>query len=184
MGRRVPRGGAGVIMTARQRSAGLALLLSCGCLLAALPDGRRLQGASPAPARTAQGVAPSSPEPPLADAPSAPSAAPGPGTAPAAASPVDPPVPVVALRVRVPASAADGQELEYRTCVENTSPAAAHHVLVRNPLPANARFVRANPEPTAQEPDLLWQLGTLEPRACREIVLVLAPTGPGDVRNC
>src|SRR5262249_26383167 len=32
--------------------------------------------------------------------------------------------------------------------------------------------------------ELLWQLGTLPPGACREIVLVLVPTGPGDVKNC
>src|SRR5262245_39311848 len=61
--------------------------------------------------------------------------------------PVDPPVPTVALRVRVVAASAPEQEIEYRICVHNTSPAAAHHVLVRNPLPVNARFVRAVPEP-------------------------------------
>jgi uncharacterized repeat protein (TIGR01451 family) len=98
--------------------------------------------------------------------------------------PEDPPVPVVAIRVRVPATAGLGQEVEYRLCVENCSAAAAHHVLIRNPLPANTRFVRANPEPAAREPELLWQLGTLEPGVCREIVLVLVPTGPGDLKNC
>lgn len=96
----------------------------------------------------------------------------------------DPPTPVVALRVRVPACAAAGQELEYHICVENVSAAPAHHVLVRNPLPAHARFVRAKPEPNSKEPELVWQLGTLAPCACCEIVLVLAPTGTGDVENC
>src|SRR6266404_2627120 len=119
-------------------------------------------------------------EPPFADAlapvPTKPTAA--------GAEPADPPAPVVVLRVRVPASAAAGQELEYRICVENCSPAAAHHVLVRNPLPAGAHFVRANPEPSVREPELLWRLGTLEAGAKREIVLVLAPTGSGDVKNC
>jgi uncharacterized repeat protein (TIGR01451 family) len=93
-------------------------------------------------------------------------------------------VPVVAIRVRVPAFAAAGQEIKYHICVENCSQAAAHHVLVRNPLPANARLVRADPEPTAREPELLWRLGTLEGGACREIVLVLAPTGAGEITNC
>jgi uncharacterized repeat protein (TIGR01451 family) len=97
--------------------------------------------------------------------------------------PVDPPTPAVTLRVRVPATAAAGQDLEYHLHVENCSPAPAHHVLVRNPLPANARFVRAVPEPDEREPELRWRLGTLEPCACREIVLVLAPTGTGDVEN-
>jgi uncharacterized repeat protein (TIGR01451 family) len=93
-------------------------------------------------------------------------------------------VPVVAIRVRVAAVSTPQQEIEYHICVHNTSPAAAHHVLVRNPLPPNARFVRARPEPSEQEPELLWQLGTLPPGVCRELVLVLAPTDDNDVKNC
>lgn len=108
-----------------------------------------------------------------------------PPRAPAAADcPVDPPIPVVALRVRVPAVAAPGQELEYRICVENCSRAAAHHVVVRNPIPPTARLVRVSPEPAARDPELLWRFGTLPAGACKEIVLVLAPTGAGDVQNC
>jgi uncharacterized repeat protein (TIGR01451 family) len=98
--------------------------------------------------------------------------------------PQDPPVPVVVLSVRVPASTAAGQELLYHLCVENCSAAAAHHVVVRNPLPAGARFVRSDPQPSAREPELLWTLGTLEPGQRRDIVLVLAPTGMEDVKNC
>jgi uncharacterized repeat protein (TIGR01451 family) len=90
----------------------------------------------------------------------------------------------VSISVRAPASAAAGQELEYRICVENTARAPAHHVTVRNPLPAHARFVRATPKPDQAEPELLWRLGTLEGCACREIVLVLSPDGTGDVNNC
>ncbi len=100
------------------------------------------------------------------------------------AGPVEPPVPRVALRVRVIAASAPEQEIEYRICVHNTSLAAAHHVLVRNPLPANARFVRAVPEPSAHAPELQWLFGTLPPGICREIVLVLAPTDANDVNNC
>jgi uncharacterized repeat protein (TIGR01451 family) len=96
----------------------------------------------------------------------------------------DPPTPIVALRVRVPAIASAGQDLEYRICIENLSPAPAHHVIVRNPLPANARFVRANPEPSAKEPELIWNLGTLAGCACKEIILVLSPTGTGDIQDC
>jgi uncharacterized repeat protein (TIGR01451 family) len=62
---------------------------------------------------------------------------------PAVVIPEDPPVPVVAIRVRVVAAAAPEQEIQYRICVHNVSVADAHHVLVRNPLPPNARFVRA-----------------------------------------
>ncbi len=96
----------------------------------------------------------------------------------------DPPTPVVSLAIRVPASAAPGEELEYRLCIENRSFAAAHHVVVRNPLPAHAKYVRAKPAPTTREPELSWDLGTLEACAKCEIVLVLVPTGTGDVKNC
>jgi uncharacterized repeat protein (TIGR01451 family) len=98
--------------------------------------------------------------------------------------PDDVPTPVVRLTVRVAATATAGQELEYRLCVENPSRGAAHHVLVRNPVPAHAKFVRASPEPHAKEPELLWKLNTLEPGAKCEITLVLAATGTGDVQNC
>jgi uncharacterized repeat protein (TIGR01451 family) len=124
-------------------------------------------------------VAPTA-EPPRADVVVPPPA----GLAPAGVEPADPPAPVVVLRVRVPANAVSGQELEYRLCVENCSPAAAHHVIVRNPLPANARFVRASPEPDAREPELLWRLGTLEAGGKRDVVLVLTPTGGDDMKNC
>ncbi len=100
------------------------------------------------------------------------------------AVPEDPPAPVVRICVRVAATAAAGQELEYHLCVENCSPAPAHHVLVRNPLPENARFVRSSPEPYAKDPELLWRLGTLAPGAKCEITLFLMPTNTADVKNC
>jgi uncharacterized repeat protein (TIGR01451 family) len=98
--------------------------------------------------------------------------------------PIDPPIPIVTVRVRVPACAPPGQDIEYRICVENCSPADAHHVVIRNQLPANAKFVRAIPEPTETQPELRWKLGTMFGGERRQIVLVLAPTGPGDVTNC
>src|SRR5262249_21995696 len=86
--------------------------------------------------------------------------------------------------VRVTAVSPPKQEIAYHICAHNTSPAAAHHVLVRNPLPANARFVRATPEPSSRETELQWLLGTLPPGACREIVLVLAPPDANAIKNC
>ncbi len=128
-------------------------------------------------------------EPPLADGAQqtqgiAPPNSPWPSAPAAAPEPIDPPVPVVSLRVRVAASASPGQELTYRLYVQNQSQAVAHHVRVRNPLPANAKFVRASPEPGTKEPDLAWDFGTLAGGATREITLVLLPTGAGDIRNC
>jgi len=97
---------------------------------------------------------------------------------------LDPPTPAVTLAVRVRANGAPGQELEYRITAENRTLAAAHNVLVRNPLPDNVKFVRANPEPSAKDPELQWRLGTLEACARREIMLVVVPTGSADVTNC
>jgi uncharacterized repeat protein (TIGR01451 family) len=98
--------------------------------------------------------------------------------------PVDPPTPLVKLRVRVAACSAAGQEIEYHITAENCSAASAHHVLVRNPLPDNCRFVRAQPEPSEKDPELIWTFGTLCAGESREIVLVLAPTDANDVKNC
>src|SRR5262245_56946200 len=156
-------------------SAPVFLLLFLGLVLSPTIQRTCAADRSP-PARTAQIVRPT-PEPPLIGP--LPPAAPAVGTV----APVDPPAPTVAIRVRVAAAVAPGQELEYRICVTNRSRAAAHHVLVRNPLPANSTFVRATPEPTAREPELLWRLDTLPPCACREIVLVLRPTGTGDITH-
>jgi uncharacterized repeat protein (TIGR01451 family) len=171
-------------MHLRRSSTTLSLLVTvAGLGLLALPH--RFTAAAQLPVRPAQGARIGTPEPPLADAPPPRLLSPAPPQKGSRdGEPIDPPVPVVAIKVRVAATAAPGQELEYRLLVENTSRAAAHHVLVRNPLPANARFVRANPEPSAREPELQWRLGTLEGCTRREIVLVLAPTGTGDVENC
>jgi uncharacterized repeat protein (TIGR01451 family) len=107
-----------------------------------------------------------------------------PGSPSASPSPVDPPTPVVSLRVRVPASIGPNQEIEYRIVVENRSNADAHRVAVRDTVPANARFVRATPEPTTPAPEMSWQLGTLPAGTAREITLVLTPAGAGDISNC
>jgi uncharacterized repeat protein (TIGR01451 family) len=96
----------------------------------------------------------------------------------------EPPVPVVAIRVRVPACGAEGQELKYLICVDNTSPAAAHHVLVRVTLPANVHLARAEPPPVPQDGELLWALGTLPGLTCKEIWLVLVPAGTDEVKLC
>ncbi len=99
-------------------------------------------------------------------------------------SPQDPPAPIRVVRVRVPECVKAGEDLEYRILVENCSAAAAHHVLIRNPLPANARLVRAVPEPTRRTPELQWQLGTVPGGARCEILLVLKAVGGADLTNC
>src|SRR3954468_15637336 len=46
--------------------------------------------------------------------------------------PRDPPPPTLKIKVRVPACSAPGRTLEYRICIENCSPAEAHHVVVKD----------------------------------------------------
>jgi uncharacterized repeat protein (TIGR01451 family) len=97
----------------------------------------------------------------------------------------DPPTPVVVLSMRTPSVSGSTQEIEYKICIENRSAGVAHHVLVRDPLPANVRYVRATPEPTVPNaPELVWSFGTLAAGAKQEITLVLAPTGGDEVQNC
>lgn len=98
--------------------------------------------------------------------------------------PCDPPVPVVRLRLRVPACAKPGGNLTYRIQIDNPSPAPAYNVLVRNPLPANCKFVHADPAPEWDHREMVWKLGTLCGGCCREILLVLAPQNAEDVKNC
>src|SRR5262249_2349257 len=153
-------------MPYRHRSAALLLSIWLGCLAVLL--GARLAAQPPqtpepplAPALGSPGVRDVPPGPPgVRDVPT-------PGTPPrvrlpptppvgeqpivAAVGthcPVDPPAPVVSIKVRVPACAASGEDLEYRIHVENHGKTPAHHVIVRNPLPANTTFVRATPPPT------------------------------------
>jgi len=95
-----------------------------------------------------------------------------------------PPPPVVKLKLRVPASSDPGGAITYRICVENCSTSEAHHVMVKNALPSNAKFVKADPAPSKLEPELQWNLGTVGGGATREIVLVLQPTNKEDVKNC
>ena len=86
--------------------------------------------------------------------------------------------------MRVPACATPGQEVEYRYFVENGAPGDAHHVIVKNPLPANVKFVRASPKPHQKEPELQWHLGTMHGGAKCEISVVVVPLGTDDIKNC
>ena len=103
---------------------------------------------------------------------------------PAEAVAPDPNIPVVKLRVRAPACAVVGKEMEYRIKVENCSPADAHNVIVRTTLPASVRLVRASPQIHAREPELLWNLGTLPGFGCHDLVLVAMPIGLADIKSC
>lgn len=119
---------------------------------------------------------------PLGHAP--PTIAPGAPLAVVPAEPVDPPPPAISVRVRVPACILPGKEVEYRIFVENCSAGDAHHVVLRNPLPANVRFVRASPEPNVTDPAPQWNLGTMRGGAKCEFSLILRPINNEDIQNC
>jgi uncharacterized repeat protein (TIGR01451 family) len=105
------------------------------------------------------------------------------------AEPRDPQVPIVRLRVRVPARVQPDKDIEYRLTIENISGADAHHVVVRDRLPAGTRFVRAEPKPSSEKPakggvtDLLWDFGTLKAGQQKGIVLFINPAGTDEVQN-
>lgn len=87
----------------------------------------------------------------------------------------DPPHPVVAIRVRVPADLAPGDDVKYTITVQNLSAADAHAVTVRNPLSADAKFVKAEPTPdkTSTDKQVVWSFGTLKAGKSQSIELTL-----------
>jgi uncharacterized repeat protein (TIGR01451 family) len=96
----------------------------------------------------------------------------------------EPPIPMVKLRVKAPACAPMGKEIEYRVKVENCSQADAHHVVVKAALPVNVKLISASPIPHQREPELQWHLGTLPAGGCHDIILVVSPVGSWDVKQC
>ncbi len=103
---------------------------------------------------------------------------------------LEPPVPLVRLRVHAPSRVESDKEIEYRITVENTSAAAAHHVLVRDRLPRGVEeAIRTEPQTTDKkktkdgDTDLLWELGTLKPGEQKVIVLAIKPKGNEDIQN-
>jgi uncharacterized repeat protein (TIGR01451 family) len=156
-------------MDSTHRAPRRALLVTLAALLAgALSPSAGLWG-QPFPLGQSQ-------EPPMVGAPSSSPVAPT-----RAAEPMDPPTPAVSLHVRAPALSAPGQEIDYRILVENPSKSAAHHVMVRAPLPANAAFVRASPDPSSHDGQVIWELGTLQTGTSKELLLTLKPSDANDV---
>ena len=120
--------------------------------------------------------------PPVPSAPATGTASPPAATMPEGTyNPVDPPVPQVHLRVRVPARVAPGGELTYTLTVENSSLVPAHRVRVRSSSPTSSKFLRAVPQPENEGQELVWNLGTLQPAAKKTITLTVEADGTGDV---
>jgi len=98
-------------------------------------------------------------------------------------NPQDPPVPVVTVRVRVPASVSPGGEAVYKIHVDNVSGAMAHRVRVRNLIPSNTKYVSADPKPESDGQELVWLFGTMKAGEQRVITMVLQADGKGDIEN-
>lgn len=96
-------------------------------------------------------------------------------------SPVDPPFPQVLLRTRVAGIASPNEEVTYRLQLNNPTAAPAHQVRVRQSIPTQGKFLKSTPAPTSQEGELIWQIGTIEGGAQREIVVVYVANGNGDL---
>ncbi|MFO0865871.1 MAG: hypothetical protein U0744_14680 [Gemmataceae bacterium] len=96
----------------------------------------------------------------------------------------EPPIPMVKLRVKAPACAPMGKEIEYRVKVDNCSQADAHHVVVKAALPVNVKLISASPIPHQKDPELQWHLGTVPAGGCHDIILVVSPVGSWDVKQC
>lgn len=104
--------------------------------------------------------------------------APAPATNPTPTSTVlypEPPTPVVRISVKGMDTAPSGQELTFKLIVTNTSEARAHNVIVRSPVPKNAKLIKALPQPNAEGKDLEWQLETLDANSSRTIEVVFKP---------
>jgi len=98
-------------------------------------------------------------------------------------NPQDPPAPVVTVRVRVPAAVSPGGEAIYKIHVDNVSSAMAHRVRVRNPIPAHAKFISADPKPEIEGQELVWLFGSMKPGEQRVITMVLQADGMGDLES-
>jgi uncharacterized repeat protein (TIGR01451 family) len=92
--------------------------------------------------------------------------------------------PVLGLNVQAPACAEAGQDVTYRLLLENRSASEAHHVIVHAPAPANARYVKASPEPHVTEPYPQWRLGTFPACGKQEITLTLRAAEAGTLDAC
>jgi uncharacterized repeat protein (TIGR01451 family) len=93
-------------------------------------------------------------------------------------------VPAVAIVIVAPSFLPRGKDIDLKLRVENVSAAAAYDVAAIYPLPAGTRLARAEPQPSAGDVELVWQIGTLAPGGRKEIALKLAAVGePADLNH-
>ncbi|MBN8645078.1 MAG: DUF11 domain-containing protein, partial [Planctomycetes bacterium] len=79
--------------------------------------------------------------------------------------------------------AAGGRTITYTINVTNTGDAPAMNTMVEDAVPAGTSFASATDGGALQGSTVVWNLGTLAPKASKKVSLTVTPTGLGTVTN-
>jgi uncharacterized repeat protein (TIGR01451 family) len=93
--------------------------------------------------------------------------------------------PVLAITKDCPGTvvAAGGRTITYSINVTNTGDAPAAATVLEDAVPAGTSFTSATDGGVLQGSTVVWNLGTLAPKASKKVSLVVTPTGLGTVNN-
>ncbi|MEO1528692.1 MAG: hypothetical protein AAFX06_24995 [Planctomycetota bacterium] len=90
--------------------------------------------------------------------------------------------PSVVIHKRAPAEVKVGKQATFVITVKNVGGATAMDVQVRDRIPTGMRLDDASPRPDPKyQPELVWDLGSLEPQQERTITLQLTPLQEGEL---
>jgi uncharacterized repeat protein (TIGR01451 family) len=92
-------------------------------------------------------------------------------------------LPVLALTKSGPAKKYIGQEFQYRLVVTNGGDGEARKTIVEDRIPANTTFVSASDGGRRSRGKVTWSLGTLEPKAFRNLTVTVRGKEAGTARN-
>lgn len=93
--------------------------------------------------------------------------------------------PVLAITKDCPGTvvAAGGRTIVYGITVTNTGDAPAAMTMLEDPVPAGTTFTSATDGGALQGSVVVWNLGTLAPKASKKVSMTVTPTGLGTVNN-
>lgn len=93
--------------------------------------------------------------------------------------------PVLAITKDCPGTvvAAGGRTITYSITVTNTGDAPAAGTMIEDAVPAGSSFVSATDGGAAQGSTVVWNLGTLAPKASKKVSMTVTPTGQGTINN-
>jgi uncharacterized repeat protein (TIGR01451 family) len=89
----------------------------------------------------------------------------------------------VCIEKHCPESVGANQPLAYEIVVRNAGSTAVEQVRVEDEIPANCKYLSAEPAAEATAERLSWMLNTLEPGAERRIHVKLQPSGDGEISS-